>query len=78
MFAVIVADTHHDAPSTILTAVYFTVFLSVMAHGLSAAPLVGRYASWYASTGPRDAAMEAAETHEHPVRYGATGRPSSR
>jgi NhaP-type Na+/H+ or K+/H+ antiporter len=74
VFAVIVADTHHAAPPTILTAAYFTVFVSVLAHGLSAAPLVGRYASWYASAGPEGAAMEAAETHEHPVRYGAARR----
>jgi NhaP-type Na+/H+ or K+/H+ antiporter len=74
VFAVIVADTHQAAPPTILTAAYFTVFVSILAHGLSAAPLVARYVSWYASTGPEGAAMEAAEAHEHPVRYGSVRR----
>ena len=78
VFAVVVADTHRAAPPTILTAAYFTVFVSVMAHGLSAAPLVGRYASWFGSAGPEGAAMEAAEAHEHAARYGAVRRRGHR
>jgi sodium/hydrogen antiporter len=42
---------------------YLTVGLSVFAHGLSAAPLVGRYARWYEQH-PRDKAppLESAPT----------------
>ena len=38
----------------ITLAVYLTVGLSVFAHGLSAAPLARRYASWYEATGGRE------------------------
>ena len=38
---------------TILLTVYATVGLSVLLHGLTAAPLAGRYAAWFAS-GSRD------------------------
>ena len=31
----------------VLSAIYLTVGLSVLAHGLTAAPLAGRYARWY-------------------------------
>jgi sodium/hydrogen antiporter len=31
----------------IVVAIYLTVGLCVLAHGLSAAPLAGRYARWY-------------------------------
>ena len=30
-----------------MLAIYLTVGLSVLAHGLTAAPLAGRYARWY-------------------------------
>jgi len=48
VFAVIVveeADLPHT--STILVVTYVTVGLSVLLHGLSAAPLAARYANWY-------------------------------
>jgi NhaP-type Na+/H+ or K+/H+ antiporter len=41
---------HED---TILLTVYATVGLSVLLHGVTAAPLAGRYAAWFAS-GSRD------------------------
>ena len=42
----------HD--SIITTAIVFTIGLSVLAHGLTAAPLANRYAAWFESH-PRDA-----------------------
>lgn len=48
VFAIIVLEEGglpHDA--TILETVYITIGLSVLAHGLSAAPFANRYARWY-------------------------------
>ncbi len=52
-------DGHGPAPGTS----HLTVGLSVLAHGLSAAPLANRYARWYEQH-PRDkvAPMESAPT----------------
>lgn len=50
VFAVIVVEQSHlPHVQTILLTTYVTVGLSVAAHGLSAAPLAARYASWYSS-----------------------------
>ena len=50
VFAVIVVEQSHlPHVQTILLTTYATVGLSVLAHGLSAAPLAGRYARWYRS-----------------------------
>ena len=50
VFAVIVVqESHLPGTTTILRATYFAVGLSVLAHGLSAAPLAHRYARWYRS-----------------------------
>jgi NhaP-type Na+/H+ or K+/H+ antiporter len=66
VFAVVVEDMHQAPSPTILTATYLTVGLSVFLHGLSAAPLVNRYARWYAALrGERPSAMESQPTHEH-------------
>ena len=83
VFAVIVEDTHQAHAGAILTACYLTVGLSVLLHGLSAAPLVSRYAGWYrVSAGERLPAMESEPAHEHRARgQGALrtgdGRPAS-
>jgi sodium/hydrogen antiporter len=48
VFAILVLEEGglpHD--DLILTATYVTIGLSVLAHGLTAAPLADRYASWY-------------------------------
>ena len=46
-----------------MLAVYLTVGLSVLAHGLTAGPLAGRYAAWYeAHPGQQRPAMESAAT----------------
>jgi len=55
VFAVILVEEGglpHD--SIITTAIVFTIGLSVLAHGLTAAPLANRYAAWFESH-PRDA-----------------------
>jgi sodium/hydrogen antiporter len=55
VFAVLVLEEGglpHDG--LILETIYITIGLSVLAHGLTAAPLANRYASWYESH-PRDA-----------------------
>jgi NhaP-type Na+/H+ or K+/H+ antiporter len=69
VFAVIVEDTHHAHSPTILTATYLTVGLSVLLHGLTAAPLVGRYARWYAAMRQQgEPTMESSPAHEHRLR----------
>ena len=67
VFAVILveeADLVHE--SVLLNAIFLTVGLSVLLHGLTATPLTGRYAAWFAAH-PRDAApsFESAPAHEH-------------
>jgi NhaP-type Na+/H+ or K+/H+ antiporter len=69
VFAVVVEDTHQAQSATILIATYLTVGLSVLLHGLSAAPLVRRYASWYTATrAQRPPTMESQPAHEHRAR----------
>jgi NhaP-type Na+/H+ or K+/H+ antiporter len=76
VFAVIVEDTHQARAGAILTACYLTVGLSVLVHGLSAVPLVSRYAAWYrAAAGKRLPAMESEPAHEHRGR-GPTAVPA--
>jgi len=54
VFAVIVVEEAHlPGAQTILTTTYVTIGLSVLAHGITAAPLAGRYARWFESH-PRD------------------------
>jgi NhaP-type Na+/H+ or K+/H+ antiporter len=72
VFAVLVLEEGglpHDG--LILTTTYFTIGLSVLAHGLTAAPLANRYASWYESH-PRDAlpGLESSEVQEVRWRFG--------
>ena len=64
VFAVIVVEESNlPHEHLIVLAIYLTVGLSIFAHGLSAAPLAGRYARWYEQH-PRDKAppMESAPT----------------
>ncbi len=70
VFAVIVIEESQlPHEHLIVLAIYLTVGLSVLAHGLSAAPLADRYARWYEQH-PRDKAppMESAPTEETRVR----------
>ena len=81
VFAVIVVEEAKlAAVNTILTTTYVTIGLSVMAHGISAAPLARRYARWYQSH-PRGGrpAMESApvpETRARGASHGQTGAPA--
>ena len=69
VFAVIVEDAHLPHAGTIVAATYLTVGLSVLVHGLSAAPLVGRYATWYQAAADKSPpAMEGQPAHEHRAR----------
>ena len=75
VFAVIVVEEAHlPQAATILATTYVTIGLSVMAHGISAAPLARRYARWYESH-PRDQlpGMESVPAPGHRTR-GAHGQ----
>jgi NhaP-type Na+/H+ or K+/H+ antiporter len=63
VFTVIVLDESHLAHvSTMTTVVVLTILISVFAHGITARPLTGRYAAWYATHRQRrPAAMETVE-----------------
>ncbi len=77
VFAVIVEDAHLAHAGTIVAATYLTVGISVLVHGLSAAPLVSRYANWYqTAVDKRPPTMESKPMHEHRTRGPAT-LPSS-
>lgn len=70
VFAVIVVEEAHlPGAATILTATYVTIGLSVIAHGITAAPLAGLYARWYESH-PRAhlPSMESVPAPEHRTR----------
>jgi len=75
VFAVIaVQEAHLMGANTILLAAYLTIGLSVLAHGITAAPLARRYARWY-ETHPRhhQPAMESVPAPHHRPR----GRPTT-
>jgi len=70
VFAVIVVEEAHlPGTATILATTYVTIGLSVIAHGITAAPLASRYARWYESN-PQNhpPAMESVPTPEHRTR----------
>jgi NhaP-type Na+/H+ or K+/H+ antiporter len=70
VFAVIVVDEAHlPGAGTILAATYVTIGLSVLAHGITAAPLAGRYARWYEShRQDRRPVMESVPAPDHRTR----------
>ena len=77
VFAVLVLEEGglpHDG--LILTTTYLTIGLSVLAHGLTAAPLANRYAAWYESH-PEDARpdLEGSEVQDVPWRVGVGAGP---
>ena len=70
VFAVIVVEEAHlPGADTILATTYVTIGLSVIAHGITAAPLAQRYARWYESH-PRDQlpTMESVPAPDHRTR----------
>ena len=70
VFAIILLEEGglpHD--ELILATVVITIGLSVLAHGLSAAPLADRYARWFeAQPGDQQPALESSPTREIPAR----------
>ncbi len=72
VFAVIVVqEANLPGAETILRATYLTIGLSVVAHGLTAAPLARRYASWYeARASKRGPVMESVPAQDHRPRGG--------
>jgi NhaP-type Na+/H+ or K+/H+ antiporter len=79
VFAVIVVEQSHlPHVQTILLTTYATVGLSVLAHGLSAAPLAARYARWYRSQSrDRPPAMESVPAAGHRARGRVPAPPST-
>lgn len=78
VFAVIVVeDSHLPQVATILSATYVTIGLSVLLHGLTAAPLADRYARWFRAH-PTDQrpAMESAPAETHRVRGSSLQSPT--
>jgi NhaP-type Na+/H+ or K+/H+ antiporter len=78
VFGVVVidaADLPHTAVLTVAIAV--TVAMSVVAHGLSAAPLTSRYAAWCtAAVGRGRAPMESVKAPAQRSRFGTVAPPS--
>ncbi len=74
VFAVIaVQEAHLKGANTILLATYLTIGLSVVAHGITAAPLASRYARWYETHSPdRRPAMESIPAPDHRPRGSAS------
>ncbi len=71
VFAVIVVEESQlPHEHLIVLAIYLTVGLSVLAHGLTAAPLADRYARWYEQPPAREGAADG----ERPGRGDATAR----
>ncbi len=62
-------EAHLPGADTILLTTYVTIGLSVIAHGITAAPLARRYARWY-DANPRDRlpAMESVRAPDHRTR----------
>ena len=77
VFAVIVVEQSHlPQLQTILLTTYATVGLSVLVHGLSAAPLANRYARWYGShAADRRPTMESFPTEAHRPRGPVAASP---
>ena len=72
VFAVLVIEEGglpHD--DLILVTIYLTIGLSVLAHGLTAAPLANRYAAWFESH-PQEArpGLEGSEVQDVRWRFG--------
>jgi len=71
---IVVQEAHLPHGTTIALTTYITVGLSTLAHGTSAAPLVGRYAGWLAAH-PRDRLSDTEVAPAAPLRArGATGQ----
>jgi NhaP-type Na+/H+ or K+/H+ antiporter len=75
VFAVMLDEgSNLPGEETILLTVYATVGLSVLLHGLTAAPLANRYATWFETTGPGRLRAEAVEVPDIGPRHAAGAR----
>jgi NhaP-type Na+/H+ or K+/H+ antiporter len=79
VFALIALETlEEDASLEILLAtISLTVVLSVVAHGVSAAPLAERYGAWVQRERPTEEMKEAVEPRSRDSRLRVSGRPAS-
>jgi sodium/hydrogen antiporter len=70
VFAILIVENEGRLPheAVVNTTVFITVGLSVLVHGLTAAPLARRYAAWYAASPPEHPHVESGEVHEVPWR----------
>jgi len=70
VFAVLLVEAEGKLPSegTLLTTIFVTIGLSVLLHGLTAAPLARRYARWY-QTHPRGDTLPVESGEAHHVRW---------
>ncbi len=66
--AIVVEEADLPHTETIVSTTLVAVALSVLAHGVSAAPLVRRYVGWYESPGRTAEAMESVPAAEQPIR----------
>ena len=77
VFAVLLVEAEGQLPheSVILTTTFFTIALSVLLHGLTAAPLARRYADWFAAhPRPRMLPVESGTVPDVRWRLTETGR----
>jgi NhaP-type Na+/H+ or K+/H+ antiporter len=77
VFAVLIVEANGTLPheTLLLTTVYATIGLSVLLHGLTAAPLARRYARWYGKRPP--AGVEAESPHAIRWRTNVAGLPAT-
>jgi sodium/hydrogen antiporter len=67
VFAILLVETEGQLPHErlLLTTIFITIGLSVLLHGVTAAPLARRYAAWYAGHQQEDSLhVDATEVHE--------------
>ena len=76
VFAIIVLEESNlPHEQTILTAIYLTVGLSVLLHGITAAPLAQRYARWYDTIPATNRQRWRAHRSHRPGRSGRLSSP---
>jgi sodium/hydrogen antiporter len=70
VFAILLIDEEGDLPNepALVTTVFITIGLSVLLHGLSAAPLARRYAAWFTEH-PRADSLQVESGIAHEVRW---------
>ena len=80
VFAVLLLESEGTLPHerVVLTTVFVTIGLSVVAHGVTAAPLANRYARWFAEHPDANALrVESGEARDVRWRFGQTAEPDA-